>query len=291
MICQLGRSVSLSGDTLAIADAENGAAGAASGAGYIFRFDGTSWNEKVKLVASDGAADDRAGWSVDGIVASNTTVMLGAPFNDVNGVSSGAVYFFDLDSDDDGLINVDEADFGTDPTNPDTDADGLLDGTEVLVAEGSGCPNPLNPDSDGDTISDGDEADLGTNPCLTDSDADGVPDDIDDEPTEPGVSTGFIEDALRALCDDVIALNLSVFDAPNDNARRGRRNALCNKLQAAANAIASGDLQGALDKIDNDLVPKLDGEPAPGDWMVDGAEKGSLLENLQLMAALIALEL
>ena len=52
------------------------------------------------------------------------------------------------DSDADGLSDADEAIYGTDPLDPDTDGDGLLDGTEVDIAEGGGCPNPLIADSD-----------------------------------------------------------------------------------------------------------------------------------------------
>lgn len=65
-----------------------------------------------------------------------------------------------LDSDGDGLSDVDEAAIGTDPFNPDTDADGLLDGTEVFDLQ----LGPLNPDNDGDGVLDGDEINNGTDP-------------------------------------------------------------------------------------------------------------------------------
>ena len=63
----------------------------------------------------------------------------------------------DLDAD--GLLDVvetdtgtyvDPNDTGTDPLNPDSDADGLDDGDEVLLGT-----NPLDPDTDGDDICDG----------------------------------------------------------------------------------------------------------------------------------------
>lgn len=54
------------------------------------------------------------------------------------------------DDDNDGLPNKDEATFGTDPNDPDSDNDSLFDGEEVGLAAGSGCPDPLNADSDGD---------------------------------------------------------------------------------------------------------------------------------------------
>ncbi len=51
---------------------------------------------------------------------------------------------------------------GTDPNNPDTDGDGLID-LEVIFGL-----NPLNPDTDGDGVSDGDELANGTDPLTPD---------------------------------------------------------------------------------------------------------------------------
>src|SRR3989338_9141546 len=53
-----------------------------------------------------------------------------------------------------------ETQLGTNPNNPDTDADGLFDKEEVDVYQ----TNPLNPDTDGDTYKDGDEVKNGYNP-------------------------------------------------------------------------------------------------------------------------------
>jgi hypothetical protein len=64
------------------------------------------------------------------------------------------------DADRDGLTNLAEYNAGTDPQNPDTDADGLNDGDEVLKYKTS----PLLADSDGDLIPDGVEIQTGTDP-------------------------------------------------------------------------------------------------------------------------------
>lgn len=65
-----------------------------------------------------------------------------------------------VDEDIDGLSNQEEKKYGTDPANPDTDGDGLLDKDEVFMYR----TNPLISDTDGDGLSDGYEADRGTNP-------------------------------------------------------------------------------------------------------------------------------
>lgn len=68
------------------------------------------------------------------------------------------------DQDGDGVDDAFEFySLGTDPTNPDTDGDGL---TDYEAAYGL---NPLNPDTDGDGVSDGAELAQGSNPFLPDS--------------------------------------------------------------------------------------------------------------------------
>jgi hypothetical protein len=64
------------------------------------------------------------------------------------------------DPDHDGLTNLEEYQYGTDPNDPDTDGDGLSDGDEVHVYH----TNPLLWDTDGDGISDGVEVRTGSNP-------------------------------------------------------------------------------------------------------------------------------
>ncbi len=77
------------------------------------------------------------------------------------------------DLDGDKLLNDEEKRIGTDPLNPDTDGDGLLDGEEVKTYK----TDPLNPDTDGDQLSDGDEVyRFKTNPLDEDTDDDGLGD-------------------------------------------------------------------------------------------------------------------
>jgi hypothetical protein len=64
-----------------------------------------------------------------------------------------------VDSDGDGLTNLDEQGLGTNPTQADPDADGLEDGEEIAIGT-----DPNDPDTDGDGYSDGEEVDAGTDP-------------------------------------------------------------------------------------------------------------------------------
>ena len=65
------------------------------------------------------------------------------------------------DSDDDGLIDIDEAERGTDPTNPDTDGDGLLDGAEVAARLDPLDPTDAEADRDSDGLTNAQELELG----------------------------------------------------------------------------------------------------------------------------------
>jgi hypothetical protein len=122
----------------------------------------------------------------------------------------------DVDLDEDGLSDAQEAAIGTDPANPDTDEDGLFDeaeataGTDPTLADSDGDgfgdnaevangTDPNDPasvpageptvDTDGDMLPDAQEAVLGTNPELPDSDGDGLT-DFAEVGFEPGSATG-----------------------------------------------------------------------------------------------------
>ncbi len=79
----------------------------------------------------------------------------------------------EMDTDGDGLSDPTELDYiGTDPTEADTDGDGLSDSLEHY-----GDTDPLDSDSDGDGLDDGDEMyTWDTDPVVADSDGDGLDD-------------------------------------------------------------------------------------------------------------------
>jgi serine/threonine-protein kinase len=93
------------------------------------------------------------------------------------------------DPDSDGLTNAQEAEIGTDPNNPDTDGDGLIDGLERVPNQ---C-DPLKRDTDGDTLTDGQEVGTGdtvNSYCdVADSDGDGARDDVDAAPLTVATAT------------------------------------------------------------------------------------------------------
>ena len=152
-----------------------------------------------------------------------------------------------LDADEDGLPDDDELLAGTDPANPDSDGDGLLDGFEVdngfdpltggdgpADPDGDGRTNlqeqadetdPNNPDTDGDGLNDGGEVDAGSDPFLPDTDGDGLSDgdEVNVHFTDPtvadtdggGASDGFeVQEGTDPLnpADDPEPRNLIVID-------------------------------------------------------------------------------
>jgi hypothetical protein len=101
-------SVSISGDYAIAGAAYDDVNGSNSGSAYIFKCDGASWSQQVKLTASDGAAGDHFGWSVS---ISGDYAIVGAYGDDSN---KGSAYIFEkfcprADLDDD--CKVDFADF------------------------------------------------------------------------------------------------------------------------------------------------------------------------------------
>jgi hypothetical protein len=80
--------VDVEGDTALI-----GAAGddGVKGSAYVFTRSGNTWTQQAKLTASDGAAGDNFGWPVS---LSGDTALLGAFYDDDNGVDSGSAYVF-----------------------------------------------------------------------------------------------------------------------------------------------------------------------------------------------------
>jgi len=86
-----GGRVSLSGERVLIGAGFDDDNGADAGAAYIFRFDGSSWIEEAKLIASDGEAGDNFASSVS---LSGNRALVGASKDGDNGMESGSAYIF-----------------------------------------------------------------------------------------------------------------------------------------------------------------------------------------------------
>ena len=86
-------AVALSGDAALFGisgDYPNGQSG--QGSAYLFVRSGTSWSQRPRLLASDGAANDGFGWSV---ALSGDTALLGADYDDVDSMEGrGSAYVF-----------------------------------------------------------------------------------------------------------------------------------------------------------------------------------------------------
>ena len=114
----------------------------------------------------------------------------------------------DVDTDRDGVTDVDEVALGTKPDNADSDGDGIPDGVELRPSAG-GPPSKIDTDGDGiidalDTDSDNDgipDAQEGT----IDTDGDGLPNYRDPDDDNDGIPTKKeVEDAkAHGLSDDV----------------------------------------------------------------------------------------
>jgi len=89
-----GQSVSISGDWALVGAAEDSKGSSGLGAAYLYHWDGEVWQESAKLQASDGSAGDGFGRVVS---ISGDVALIGAPFDDDHGTSSGAAYLFRFD--------------------------------------------------------------------------------------------------------------------------------------------------------------------------------------------------
>ncbi|MHA1778788.1 MAG: right-handed parallel beta-helix repeat-containing protein [Candidatus Heimdallarchaeaceae archaeon] len=124
--------------------------------------DGLPDNEEISNHHTDPTKDDTDsdgmpdGWEID---------------NNLNPIVDDSA----VDTDNDGLTNLEEFEAGTNPQNNDTDSDGMPDGWEI--------DNNLNPtiddsadDADNDGLTNLEEYNHGTNPHLADTDGDGYTD-------------------------------------------------------------------------------------------------------------------
>lgn len=127
--------------------------------------------------------------------------------NDMTAHALIVVEIGDFDADGDGLSNVEEEDtFLTDPEDPDTDGDGLKDGTEVrggnpAVADdpANRITNPLDPDSDDDRLCDGAFTVAGVCTGGEDKNNDGLRQPTETDALDPDSDDDLIDDGVEVL--------------------------------------------------------------------------------------------
>ena len=89
-----GRSAALFGDVAIIGSYLDDDNGSGSGSAYVFRYDGSTWVEEQKLLASDGQSGDVLG---SFMTMKGDLAIIGAPDDDDNGINSGSAYVFRFD--------------------------------------------------------------------------------------------------------------------------------------------------------------------------------------------------
>ncbi len=91
-----GQSVAVSRDSIVIGAVADDQIDVNTGAAYVFTRDSTgAWNERQKLTASDAAAGDYFGQSVD---IDGSSLVVGAYGDDDNGTDAGSAYVFSRDT-------------------------------------------------------------------------------------------------------------------------------------------------------------------------------------------------
>ncbi len=107
---EFGYAVAISGDVVVVGAHKDDEAGSDSGSVYVFRFDGSAWDQEAKLLALDARASDRFGSSV---AIDGDTIVVGAIKGGEEDSTSGSVYVFNYNYND--FVWDQEAElFGTD---------------------------------------------------------------------------------------------------------------------------------------------------------------------------------
>jgi hypothetical protein len=178
-----------------------------------------------------------------------------------------------VDSDNDGLTDLQEYQLHTNPTKNDTDGDGIYDGNEVSGSFKGVATDPTKADSDGDGWNDM----VDFKPNDADTDHDGISDSVDDsigstdhtdhtwsdiERAVTAVATGGTSEIAHAVSNGQPTVLDQVFDALA---------APVNSAVDAVHAVAlagSGDLSGARDTFFDSVTKATEGAV---DINVDGA--------------------
>ncbi len=163
----------------------------------------------------------------------------------------------DKDDDGDGLPNsVENNTTHTDPKNPDTDGDGITDGTEFL---GDTKTDPLNPDTDGDKMCDGSKTVDGVCTGGEDKDNNGKIDEGETDPKNPDTDGDGLSDGTEITGNN--PTNPLKADTDDDK--------LCDGSKTVDGVCTGGE-----DKNDNGQIDEGETDPNKADTDNDGIPDG-----------------
>ncbi|MBC5793244.1 MAG: hypothetical protein H8Z69_04390 [Nanohaloarchaea archaeon] len=227
-------------------------------------------------------------------VLDRTVVLLGIVYLFVAFGTHGTAFLpdishgLDLDFDDDNLSTTSELlDYSTDPFNPDTDSDGLIDGREVSIGtsptnndtdndsltdfkETKISSSPLEKDTDKDGVNDGKEVKIGTTPSKKDSDSDGLDDGEELETGTDPLNEDTDRDNLTDSRELELGINPKRKDTDNDGLEDGeeiKRGTEPAKTDTDNDGVEDGK------EVEKGLDPKDD------DTDSDGLEDGQEIEE------------
>jgi len=180
---------------------------------------------------------------------------------DSNG-SSGVLGVVEVDSDNDGITDLDEVNiYGTNPDSNDTDGDGLLDGDEINTYD----TNATNADTDGDCLLDSFEIlNYETNASNSDTDGDGRADGIEIYSYEL-----FEINSTCISTPETLAGGYN--DAPAKDNRPNDGTDVINALDPSLLVDSDGDGIADVDEV-NIYGTNPDSNDTDGDGLLDGDE-------------------
>ena len=180
-------------------------------------------------------------------------------WEDENGLDSSNPNDAKIDSDNDGLINLQEYLNGGDPFNPDSDNDGVNDGDEFFIYR----TNLNKADSDNDGMSDGYEVNNGLNPLVDDRSLDLDTDGLSNYEESQINTAANISDTDQDGLSDFLEVNTHstdplVVDSDGDGISDGWEVSFgLDPMVADADADFDADNLSNLVEFQNDTNPNL----------------------------------